>query len=534
MFSYQLNIHSTLYYAIRNYPEQEIVYRNIEKYSFKEFYDRVKRLAGGLISIGVKPGDTVAVLDWDTPMYLESYYAVPMIGATLHTVNIRYPLETMLYTMQHAEDKYIILSEEFIPVIEKISKYLKNINYFILKSMNDVKSNIKNLVNYETLLRDSGKYEFPDLDENTRATIFYTSGTTGLPKGVTFSHRNIVLHTISLALSLMKEPISLKENDVILGLVPFFHAHSWVFPYASIMLGKKLVLPGRYEMENVLDTIKNEHVTISYMVPSLLYMLLTTPGIENYRENLKDLKVIVGGAALPLGLAKWANSFGIKTVGTYGLSEAGPVVTISYHNMKIKSIDENFRMELENAPGIPIPFMHLRVVDSDCNDVPWDNRSIGEIVIRSPWLTGEYFKDPEKTKALWDCGWLHTGDLAVVDNLGYLHIVDREKDAVKSGGEFIPSILIESIISELPEIGEVAVVGKPHEKWGERPVAIVTLKSKIDKEKIINHLTKYVETGRIQKWWIPDDIIFIESMPKTSTNKIDKKKLRIILFNSKT
>ncbi|MEM0447170.1 MAG: long-chain fatty acid--CoA ligase, partial [Thermoplasmata archaeon] len=524
-YKFQLNFKNMFPATLRNYPDQEIVYQDIKRYTFSEFYERIKKLAGGLVSIGTKPGDTVAVLDWDTNHYMEAYYAIPMMGATLHTVNIRYPPELIFYTMQHAEDKYVIIRDEFVPLVERAAQLFDFIKGWIIYS--DKNEEIKTILtpnyNYEQILESSEPYEFPDLDENTRATIFYTSGTTGLPKGVTFSQRNLVLHAAALAMAVHIEPLYATDKDVFMSLVPMFHVHSWGLPYTTILTGNKYVLPGRYDVKKILELIKNEHVTLSLMVPSILYMILTHPEIENYAKYLEGWKVVIGGAALPKGLAKMAEKFGINTIGGYGLSETCPVLTIALFTNKIKKLKEGERFDYKISTGVPIPFVNIKVVDSLGKEVPWDNRSIGEIVVRAPWLTGEYFKDPEKTEELWRGGWLHTGDLAVVDNLGYLHIVDREKDAVKSGGEFIPSLLLENIISELPEIGEVAVVGKPHEKWGERPVAIVTLKSKIDKEKIINHLTKYVETGRIQKWWIPDDIIFIESMPKTSTNKIDKK-----------
>jgi len=523
MLKYNLNLRSTIDYSLRNFGDQDIVYRG-ERLKLKEFFEGVSRLADSLIKLGVKKGETVAVLDWDSLLYLEAYYAVPMIGAVLHTVNIRYPLETIFYTMINAEDKFAIVGEDFTNIAEKGSKILNNIRYWILKDGKN--SQIENSISYDSLLKTAEIFSFPEIDENERATIFYTSGTTGFPKGVTFTHRKLVLHAISLALSLRKSPINLSQDDVFLGLVPFFHAHAWVFPYTAIMLGNKLVLPGRYDMKIVLELIKKEGVTIMYMVPSVLYMLISYPDIKSYLDSIKGLKVIVGGSSLPIGLARKARDLGIRTIGTYGLSEAGPVVTVSYHNSYANRIDDERRWEIENAPGIPLPFMNLRVVDTNGKDLPWDGRSVGEIVIRAPWLTDGYYKDPEKTEELWRDGWLHTGDLAVVDPLGYIHIVEREKDAVKSGGEFIQSILLESIISEIPEVGEVAIIGRKDEKWGERPIAFVTLKSRIDKEKIYSHLNRYVETGRIQKWWIPDDIIFIESMPKTSTNKIDKKILR--------
>ena len=530
-YKFELNFKNMFPATLRNYPDQEIVYQDIKRYTFREFYERISKIAGALISIGVKPGDTVAVLDWDTYHYMEAYYAVPMIGATLHTVNIRYPPELIFYTMQHAEDKYVIIRDEFVPIVERAAQLFDFIKGWIVYSdkNEDVKTILTPNYNYEEILKSSEPYEFPDLDENTRATIFYTSGTTGLPKGVTFTQRNLVLHATSLAMAVHVEPLYVTDKDVFMSLVPMFHVHSWGLPYTTILTGNKYVLPGRYDVKKILEMIKNEHVTLSLMVPSILYMILTHPEVESYAKYLQGWKVVIGGAALPKGLAKMAEKYGINTIGGYGLSETCPVLTIALFTNKIKNMKDEERFEYKISTGIPIPFVNLKVVDSMGKEVPWDGRSIGEIVVRSPWLTGEYFKDPEKTAELWKDGWLHTGDLAVVDSRGFIHIVDREKDAVKSGGEFIPSLLLENIISEVPEVGEVAIIGKPDPKWGERPVAFITLKGKVDKEKIYSHLNRYVETGRIQKWWIPDDIIFIESMPKTSTNKIDKKELRKLL-----
>ncbi|MGB9815342.1 MAG: long-chain fatty acid--CoA ligase [Thermoplasmata archaeon] len=529
--NFQLNIANIFPPSLWSFGSQEIVYQDLRRFTYRQFYDRVRRFSSALLNIGVKPGDRVAVLDWDTHHYMESYFSVPMIGAVLHTVNIRYPPELIFYTMQHAGDKFVIVRDEFLPMIESASQLFDFVKGWIIYSdkNEEIKTRLENHYNYEEILESSEPLDPPNIDENTEATIFYTSGTTGLPKGVTFTHRKLVLHAQALAVGLSYSPLNLNERDVFLGLVPMFHVHSWGVPYLVIMTGHKYVLPGRYDVKKILEMIKNEHVTFSHMVPSILYMILTHPEIENYAKYLNGWKVVIGGAALPKGLAKMAESFGIITVGAYGMSETCPLLTAATFTEEINSLPIEERFDYMISTGRPAIMVNLRVVDSGGKDVPWDGKTIGEIIVRAPWLTDEYYMDPEKTAELWKDGWLHTGDLAVVDSRGFIHIVDREKDAVKSGGEFIPSLLLENIISEVPEVGEVAIIGKPDPKWGERPVAFITLKGKVDKEKIYSHLNRYVETGRIQKWWIPDDIIFIESMPKTSTNKIDKKELRKLL-----
>ncbi|KAA8922248.1 fatty acid--CoA ligase [Thermoplasma sp.] len=527
-YEYQLNLKNLFPSALWGHPDQEIVYKK-NRYTLESFYERISKLAGALSDLGVKKGDVVAVLDWDTDRYMMSYFAIPMMGAILHTVNVRYPPDLVFYTMQHAGDKYAIINKEFVPIIEKYAKTFDFIKGWIVHADNGekVETSLPRSYSFEDIVAKSGGYDFPDIDENATATLFYTSGTTGLPKGVTFTHRQLFLQATSNALVGNKAPFHLNEDDVYMSLVPMFHVHSWTMPYFIVITGNKYVLPGRYDPKNILELIKNEHVTYSFMVPAILYMLLTYSEVDKYREYLKGWKVSVGGSALPEGLAKLAESFGITAIGGYGLSETCPVLTTAVFNSRVKAMrNEDERRYYRISTGIPIPFVNLRVVDSNWKDVPRDGTSVGEIVVRAPWLTKRYYKDPQKTEELWKGGWLHTGDLAVVDHLGYIHIVDREKDAIKSGGEFIPSLLLENLISNLPQVGEVAVVGKPDPKWGERPVAFIVPKVKLNKEKVLDFLNNQVEAGLIQKWWIPDDVIFLESMPRTSTNKIDKKELR--------
>ena len=527
---FNLNLRNLFINTPKNFSDTEIVYRNKRRMSYSRFFQRVNGLAAGLQSIGVRQGDTVAVIDWDTDRYLEAYYAIPMMGAVLHTVNIRYPPELIYYSMNHAEDRFVIVRDEFVPILEKNKQLFDFIKGWVVYNDENgtVSTTLSPNYHYDDIVKNE-RYEFQDIDENTRATIFYTSGTTGFPKGVTFTHRNLFLHTLALANGIQFSPISVGRSDNFMILVPMFHVHSWGIPYMGLLNGNKYVLPGKYEVGVILDLLKRERIGFSAMVPSILYMVLSAPNLDEYREYLKGWRIVIGGAALPKGLALKAKSYGITTIGAYGLSETAPLLTIAMYNDSVLKADEETKFNFSMTTGIPVPMVNLRVVDQKMNDVPSDSKTIGEIVARTPWLTDGYYKDPQKTDELWKDGWLHTGDLAVVHPNGYISIVDREKDAVKSGGEFIPSLLLENALSEMKGVGEVAVVGKQDEKWGERPVAFIVRNGPVKEGDVFDHLNKFVEVGRIQKWWIPDEVVFVESMPKTSTGKSDKKELRKLL-----
>jgi fatty-acyl-CoA synthase len=531
---YQLTIDKLLLQTIHRRSQSEIVYGKT-RYNWVEFYARVRRLASGLESMGVKKGSKVAVVDFDTNRYLEAYFAIPMMGAVLHTVNIRLPPEHIAYTMSHAEDDFVLLRDDFAPMAAKIASAVKSIKGVV--TMSDTGSApdlpLMNVKFYDDLLAQAyAGYEFPELDENTQATIFYTSGTTGMPKGVWFTHRQIVLHTIGslLGLSGALPQNRLDPKDVVLPLVPFFHVHSWGIPYGVAMNGQKIVLAGRYDYTTILDLISREKVTFSDMVPTILNMIVNQPTVEKYREALRKWKVVVGGAALPRELAVRAKKLGINVMSGYGLSETAPILTLANPSERhMLMSDEELLDSLLLKTGIPIPLVQIRVVDGRMNDVPRDGKSTGEIVVRGPWLTREYYKDEEKTKELWSGGWLHTGDMAVVDDEGYLSIVDRIRDAIKSGGEWIPSLVLEDLIMRHPAVLEAAVIGVREPRWGERPVAVVHLRQgqTASPEDLGRHLQKFVDEGKIAKFWIPDRfVISAEPLPKTSTGKLDKKPLR--------
>ncbi len=521
MVDFKLTVNNLLDSAVRSNGDQQIIYGN-EILTYKTFEKNVKNFAANLRKIGVKPGDRIAILDYDTINYLYCYYSIPMIGAVIHMVNIRYPPEVLYYTIKNSEDSYIVVNADFMPLLLQYKDMFEFIKGFIVYSEKGHEEyGIDNVYFVDELLKDA-EYENIPPDENAMATLFYTSGTTGLPKGVYYTHKQLVLHSLASAVALSDEPVSLKRTAVMLPLVPMFHVHAWGIPYLTIMKGMKYVLPGKYEWDRIVETMEREKVTNSAMVPSILYLLLHAKRGPEVLGKLK-LRAIIGGAALNEGLAKTAESLGMSVVTGYGMSETGPILTLATYNDAAMDFSSEKKQEYRRKTGIPIPFVNLRVV-SDGKDVEKNNKEIGEIIVQAPWLTEGYIKDPEKTAKLWQDGWLHTGDLATMDEYGYIKIVDRESDAVKSGGEFIPSMVLEDLISTVPGVGEVAVTKKSDEKWGERPVAFI--KGTASRDSIEKEMQKYVDTGRIAKFWLPDDYIFVEEFEKTGTGKINKIVLR--------
>lgn len=531
-YDYPLLIKYLLYSGMLYAPKQEIVYRDIFRYTYRELGVRIQRLANGLSGIGVGPGDTVAVLDWDSHRYLECFFAVPMMGAILHTVNIRLSPEQILYTMNHAEDDVVLVNEDFLPTVEKIAPELKTVKSYVLLTDNSKKppARLPIVAEYEELLsKASPSFDFPDFSEDTQATVFYTTGTTGDPKGVYYSHRQLVLHTLGQAsLGNLAREAPFHWSDVYMPITPMFHVHAWGFPYMATMIGAKQVYPGRYEPEMLLRLIEKEGVTYSHCVPTILHMLLEHPLAS--KVDLRKWKVVIGGAAYPRGLARKALQMGINTWAGYGMSETCPVLTTALLKPYMYDWDMEAQLEYRIKTGIPLPLVQLRIVDEEGKSLPADGKTAGEIVVRAPWLTQGYLKDPVKSEELWRGGWLHTGDIAVQDEEGYVKITDRLKDVIKTGGEWVSSLELESLISQHQEVSEVAVIGQPHEKWGERPVALVVLRpgAKVDgfEERLKEFLGGFVERGTISKWAIPDKVYVVDEIPKTSVGKINKKEIR--------
>ncbi|HHW77838.1 MAG TPA: fatty acid--CoA ligase [Xanthomonadaceae bacterium] len=529
-YYYPLLIKNLLANPVRQFPDQEIVYGDFKRQTYHDLGERVSRLASGLAGLGVRRGDTVAVMDWDSHRYLECFFAVPMMGAVLHTVNIRLSPEQILYTINHAEDDVILVNTEFLPILEAIRDRIEPVKKLVL--LNDTGQTPATTLDigaeYEALLAAGDPdYRFPDFAEDTRATTFYTTGTTGLPKGVYFSHRQLVLHTFGVLSALAGTGQGrFNRDDVYLPITPMFHVHAWGVPYVATVLGVKQVYPGRYVPEHLLTLIERENVTFSHCVPTILQMLLASPRVDE--TDLSRWKVTIGGAALPQALARQARDRGVDVFAAYGMSETCPILTLAQLKPHMLDWDEERQLDIRCKTGLPIPLVELRVVDEAMNDLPHDGKTPGEVVVRAPWLTQGYLKDPRNSEQLWRGGYLHTGDIGVIDQEGYLKITDRLKDVIKTGGEWISSLELEDLILKHPAVAETAVVGIPDPKWGERPLALVVSRPDrdVDEAAIRGWLQDFVDKGLLSKWGIPDRVLFVESIPKTSVGKLNKKAMR--------
>lgn len=511
---------------------REIVYRDKLRYSYATFNERVARLANVLSDAGVKAGDTVAVMDWDSHRYLECMFAIPMLGAVLHTINIRLSPDQILYTMNHAEDRFVLVNSEFVPLYQGIAGQLTTVEKTLLLTDGEDKSaELPNLVGeYESLLAvASPTYAFADFDENSVATTFYTTGTTGNPKGVYFTHRQLVLHTLSMAatVSALDSIRLLGNDDVYMPITPMFHVHAWGVPYVATLLGVKQVYPGRYEPDMLCRLIKEEKVNFSHCVPTILQMLLNAPGAQGH--DFGGMKMIIGGSALNRSLYETAKARGIQLTAAYGMSETCPLISCGYLNEELRAGSEDERTTYRIKAGIPVPLVEAAIMDGDGNLLPADGESQGELVLRAPWLTQGYFREPEKSEELWAHGWLHTGDVATLDGMGFIEIRDRIKDVIKTGGEWISSLELEDLISRHPAVREVAVVGVPDPQWGERPFALLVARDgqALDAKGLKEHLKPFVEQGHINKWAIPNQIALVTEIPKTSVGKLDKKRIRL-------
>ncbi|MFT5728912.1 MAG: fatty-acyl-CoA synthase [Desulforhopalus sp.] len=531
-YSYPLIIKNMFLAPIVENPDQEIVYRDSLRFTYRDFKQRVHKLANALTEMGVKPGDTVAIMDWDSHRYLECFYAVPMLGAVLHTVNIKLSSEQIIYTIDHAEDDFLLVNSEFLPIIDQIKGRINTVKEFVIIH-DDVNEPIPEIPipivgEYEALLAQaSTDFEFADLDENTRATTFYTTGTTGLPKGVYFSHRQLVLHTLGTiaALGTSAEQGRFHQNDVYMPITPMFHVHAWGFPYIATMTGVKQVYPGKYAPNTLLQLMENEKVTFSHCVPTILNMLMASPDFASI--DLSNWKVIIGGAALPKKMCQAAKAKGIDIFTGYGMSETCPILTLAH--VGNEDLSDEADTEIRCKTGRSLPLTQIRVVDEDMNDVPADGQSVGEIVVRSPWLTQGYLKDSRNSETLWKGGYLHTGDIATKNEDNYINITDRMKDVIKVGGEWLSSLELEDIINLHPQVAEVAVIGTQDDKWGERPLALIILSGEgeqpIEKD-IINHVRSFIEKGLMTKLALLMKVEYVEIIDKTSVGKINKKELR--------
>jgi fatty-acyl-CoA synthase len=529
-YQYPLLIKRLLMSGSRYEKTREIIYRDIIRYTYPQLIERVSRLANVLSAAGVKAGDTVAVMDWDSHRYLECMFAIPMIGAVVHTINVRLSPDQIVYTMNHAEDKFVLVNSEFVGLYQAMAGHLTTVEKtLLLTDLPEKTAELPNLVGeYETLLAEaSDQYEFEDFDENSVATTFYTTGTTGNPKGVYFSHRQLVLHTMGVATIVGSAERLLGTDDVYMPLTPMFHVHAWGMPYAATMLGIKQVYPGRYDPELLVQLWRNEKVTFSHCVPTIMQMVLNCKSAQGL--DFGGWKIIIGGSSLNRSLYEAAKARGIQLTAAYGMSETGPLISVAHLNDELRAGSEDDRITYRIKAGVPGMLVDAAIVDEDGNFLPADGESMGELVLRAPWLTEGYYREPEKGADLWAGGWLHTGDVATLDSMGVIDIRDRIKDVIKTGGEWISSLALEDLCSRHPGVREVAVVGVADPQWGERPFALLVLHEghSVEAKDLKEHLKPFVDLGHINKWAIPHQIAVVTEIPKTSVGKLDKKRMRL-------
>jgi fatty-acyl-CoA synthase len=532
-FQYQLLIKQILKMPIAQASRRQIVYRGDLRLTYPQFVERVHRLGGALAALGAGMGSRVAVMDWDSHRYLESYFAVPMLGSVLMMVNIRLSPDQIAYTIDHSGAEILLVNADFLPVLDAIRDRLPKLRAVVVMSDAVAPPAVAGSAGeYETLLAAAPAHrDFPDFDENTQATTFYTTGTTGLPKGVMFSHRQLVLHTLALMSTLMMAGLNgrISREDVYMPLTPMFHVHAWGFPYVATMMGMQQVYVGRFLPDMVCHLLRTERVTVSHCVPTIMHMILNAPAAKDI--DFTGWRVIIGGSALPRALCEAALARGVDIYAAYGMSETCPIMTMTQLRGDILDTEPDrpeaeIRMRL--AAGMPGVLCEVRVVDEAMNDVPHDGASVGEVVARSPCLTPGYAGNAEASAALWRGGWLHTGDIGTMDRDGFLRIVDRVKDVIKTGGEWISSIGLEDIVLTHPAISEVAVVGIADDRWGERPVAFVVAKPDhpVDEEAVRAHVRAHADAGAISRFAVPDRIIVVDALDKTSVGKLDKKVMR--------
>jgi fatty-acyl-CoA synthase len=532
-YKYPLLVKQLWHTPLMQAPDQVIVYRGVKRFTYRRLRERIGRLASVLARLGVSAGDTVGVLDWDSNRFLEAYFAVPMMGAVLHTVNVRLTPEQIAHTINHAGASVLLVNDDFLPILESIRNELPKLKRLVLMSDRAVPQvgGLPFAGEYEELLlAASPDYSFPDFDENTVATTFYTTGTTGSPKGVYFTHRQLVLHSLTemAFFGVAAKQGRFCRDDVYMPITPMFHVHAWGFPWMATLAGVKQVYPGRYDPGLLLKLIKTEGVTFTHGVPTILEMLLAAAIAVN--TDLAGLKMVIGGSELPKGLARRALALGVDVYAGYGMSESAPLLCLAQVKSADLGGDPEKVVDIRTKAGIAAPLVDIRLVDRDQNEVPHDGNTPGEIVVRAPWLTQGYVDDVEASEQLWDGGYLHTDDIGVVEPGGYLRIVDRSKDVIKTGGEWVSSAQIEDLISQCKGVSEVAVIGVRDAKWGERPLALVIRDAQtgddLSETQIKAHLKAFADAGLVSKYGIPDKILFVKALPRTSVGKFNKKELR--------
>ncbi|PWA12998.1 fatty-acid--CoA ligase [Pueribacillus theae] len=529
MMNTQLTLNTLLERAEKYFPKKEIISRThagMNRFTYAQFGKRTRSLASALEKLGVIRGDKIGTLAWNDHRHLEAYFAIPSMGAVLHTINIRLSVEHLTYIIRNAEDKILLIDKDFVPLIEQIKDNIPSVKAFVIMTDEEQlpDTTLAPVYHYEAIVSEGDEnYAFPaDLNENEAAGMCYTSATTGNPKGVLYTHRSIVLHSITLGLA---DTLAISESDIAMPVVPMFHVNAWGMPFAGVWFGTTLVLPGPSFTPKILaELIDSEGVTVTAGVPTVWLGLAQELETGKYATSSLT-RVICGGSAAPLGLIRtYEEKFNIPFLHAYGMTETSPIVTVSRLKSYQQDLSNEEKLEIRAKQGLLVPGVEAKIVNEN-GEVKADGEDMGELLLRGPWITDSYYKEPEKTAETVKDGWLHTGDIATIDEEGFIKLVDRTKDLVKSGGEWISSVDLENALMAHEAVFEAAVVAVPHPRWQERPVAAVVLKDtykdSVSKEDILEYLEP-----QFAKWWLPDDVIFMEEIPKTSVGKFLKRELR--------
>lgn len=528
MMQVNLHVSSMLERAELLFPKKKVVSRTaggIYHFTYKEIGERTRRLSSALHKLGVRAGDRVGTFAWNHHRHLEAYFGIPGLGAVVHTINTRLSPEHIVYIINHAQDKILLIDEELLPLMEKLKDNLPTVEaYIVMSDSTEVPpSSLHPLYSYEALLLDGDPgFQFnKEIDEHAPAGLCYTFSATGSPKGVVYTHRALVLHSFAVGLA---DTFGLSESDVCMPVVPMFQVNAWGLPYASTWFGSTQVLPGpKFTPEVLAELIAQEKVTVAAGVPTIWLGLY--PLLEKGKYDTSSLRAVVcgGSAAPPALIYKYEEKLGIPFYHAYGMTETTPLVTVARLKSYQENLDVDEKLALKAKQGILVPGLEMRIEGAH-GDIKWDGQEMGELLLRGPWIAGEYYQDDTGSHIFQD-GWLHTGDIATVDEEGFIKLVDRTKDLIKSGGEWISSVDLENAITDHEGVFEAAVVAVPSEQWAERPVACVVLKEeykgKVTKEDILSFIAP-----KFPAWWLPDDVIFMEEIPKTPVGKFLKRKLK--------
>ncbi|MCC7368239.1 MAG: long-chain fatty acid--CoA ligase [Chloroflexi bacterium] len=529
MMDYPLTLLPLLERANRLFGKKEIVTRvgnGLVRATYADLYRRVQQLAGALSALGVQPGDRVASLCWNHQQHLELYFAAPCMGAVLHTVNFRLFVDQIAFILNDAADRVIVVDDMLLPLVEQMLPKTPGVRHvLVVGALPDSLTSIdgRPVTAYEEALAAApGAFAFPALDEQAAAAMCYTSGTTGNPKGVVYSHRALVLHSLTEALP---DVMAIRERDVILPVVPMFHVNAWGIPFTATMLGATQVLPGAAPTPaDLVRLIEQERVTLTAGVPTVWLGVLAA--LEGGQHDLSSLqRIIVGGSAAPRAMMeRYEREYGVPVWHAWGMTEMTPLGSICWTKSYLDALPEDDRWKILATQGLPSPFVELKAIDADGNDIAWDGKTLGEMVVRGPWVTAGYYHDPAPGERFTADGWFRTGDVVTIDPEGYFQIADRTKDLVKSGGEWISSIDLENALVGHPSVAEACVIAVPHEKWGERPLACVVRSAgaeAVTGADLIDFLRP-----SFARWWLPDEVVFVSELPRTGVGKLDKKVLR--------